>query len=306
MPDDFDSVVADRCRAVNDVSVPANLWSRVQLTVGHLDRTPVQFSEEEMTMVDLQPPSHIDGHRKGPLRVMVAALLAAAVVVAIVLVAIRRSDPASPADQPSPTVTVPPPTTAPATKTIGFVVHNTSIPVTFTAPDDARTTNSLVLSPTNWTVDDGWGAHKGADIGMVGLQFAVISNIYADGCQWEPLAPPVGPTVDDLAAVWANLPQYSATAPVDVTVDGYAGKQVGFTVPDYNVDECKGTDSPVFLLWKVGADPGFYAVAPNQHIEQRIIDVNGTRLVISAYYSPSSPPQDRAALDAALASIQIG
>jgi hypothetical protein len=114
------------------------------------------------------------------------------------------------------------------------------------------------------------------------------------------------PTVDDLAQAWANLPQYSATAAVDVTIDGYAGKQVGFTVPDYNVGECAGGDDPLFFVWQVGAYPGFYAIAPNQQIDQRILDVNGTRLVISAYYSPSSPPQDRAALDEALASIQIG
>jgi hypothetical protein len=180
-------------------------------------------------------------------------------------------------------------------------VHNTSIPVTFTAPGDAVTTSDLVLSPTHWTVDDGWGAHKGADIGMVGVQFAEISNIYADGCHSEELAPPVGATVDDLAEAWANLPQYDGTPAVDVTVDGYAGKQVGFTVPDYNVSDCD-----VYLLWKVGTDPGFGAIAPKQQIEQRILDVDGTRLVISAYYSQSSPPQDRAALDVALASIQIG
>src|SRR4029079_16273983 len=110
-------------------------------------------------------------------------------------------------------------TVAPATKTVGFLVHNTNpgIPVTFTAPDDAVITDSLVMSPTHWTVDDGWGAHKGAEKDVVGVQFAVITNIYAAGCQEELLAPPVGPTVDDLAQAWADLPQYNATPAVDVT-----------------------------------------------------------------------------------------
>jgi len=267
------------------------------------DRTPVQYSEEEPTMIDLETPHTVE-HRKGhPKRVLVAALLAAAAVVAIILVAIRKDDPVSPADQPSSTITVPPTTIA--TKTVRFVVNNTDIPVTFTMPDDAVMTDTLVLSPTNWTIDDGWGAHKGLDIDIVGLQFAVISNIYADGCQWDELAPPVGPSVDDLAEAWANLPQYRATAPVDVTVDGYTGKQVEFTVPEYNVGECKGPG--YFGLWKVPdqSPPGFSSTGPTMHIEQRILDLYGTRLVISAYYSPSSPPQDRAALDAALASIQI-
>ena len=40
-------------------------------------------------------------------------------------------------------------------------------------------------------------------------------------------------SVDDLATVWATLPGFTATTPVDITVDGYAGKQVDYTVPDY-------------------------------------------------------------------------
>ena len=52
--------------------------------------------------------------------------------------------------------------------------------------------------------------------------------------------------------------------------------------------------------------PGFAAQGPNQHNQQRILDVDGTRLVITAYDVPSTSPQDRADLDEALASIQIG
>ena len=96
------------------------------------------------------------------------------------------------------------------------------IPVTFTEPDD-------------WSVDAGFMAYHDS----AGVLFDDISNIYTDGCQWVLLDPPVGPTVDDLVAAWANLPDFAATAAVDVTVDGYPGKQIEFTVPDYNMGECK-------------------------------------------------------------------
>src|SRR6187200_2189399 len=86
MPDDFDTVVADRCGEVDDVPVPADLWSRVQFKV--LDRLPVQFTEEEAPMIDLETPSQTDEHRKGPKRFVVAGLLAAAAVAAIALVSI--------------------------------------------------------------------------------------------------------------------------------------------------------------------------------------------------------------------------
>ena len=71
------------------------------------------------------------------------------------------------------------------------------------------------------------------------MLFDRVSNIYADGCQWVLVDPPVGPTVDDLVAAWANVPNFAATAAVDVTVDGYAGKQIEFTVPDYTASECR-------------------------------------------------------------------
>ncbi len=45
MRDDFDSVVADRCRAVDDVPVPTDMWSRVQFKVAR--PRPVQFTEDE-------------------------------------------------------------------------------------------------------------------------------------------------------------------------------------------------------------------------------------------------------------------
>ena len=72
------------------------------------------------------------------------------------------------------------------------------------------------------------------------MLFDDISNIYADGCHWVLVDPPVGPTVDDLVAAWADVPELAATAAVDVTIDGYAGKQIEFTVPDYNPGECRG------------------------------------------------------------------
>ena len=65
-----------------------------------------------------------------------------------------------------------------------------------------------------------------------------VGNIFSDPCQWVEIDPPVGPTVDDLAAAFADVPALNATAPTDVTVDGYHGKQIEFTVPDYTDDEC--------------------------------------------------------------------
>ena len=138
-----------------------------------------------------------------------------------------------------------------------------------------------------------------------------VTNIYADGCQWVLIDPPVGPTVDDLVSAWANVPGLAATAPVDITVDGYAGKQIELTVPDYGETECKESK---FGLWqddgppetRTGSQPNRWAQGPNQHSQLWILDVDGTRVVIEAFSFPDTSPQDRAALDEVLASIQIG
>ena len=109
MRDDFDSVVADRFKVLDDVPVP-DTWSRVLDRVPVRDtRSRVQFSDEAVTMIDLETPVPTEPRRQGRYRVGVAALLAAAAVVAIVLVA-TRDDAQSPADEPAPTVTVPPTT----------------------------------------------------------------------------------------------------------------------------------------------------------------------------------------------------
>ena len=80
-------------------------------------------------------------------------------------------------------------------------------------------------------------------------------------------------------------------------------------MPDYDEDECRANQ---FGLWQVDGpqpesnQPNHWAQGPNQHNQLWILDVDGTRLVIDAYSFPNTSPQDRAALDEILASIQIG
>lgn len=149
--------------------------------------------------------------------------------------------------------------------------------------------------------------------GYLRLAFWDVRNIYAEGCQWVLVDPPVGPTVDDLVSTLANVPAYAASAAVDVTVDGYTGKQIAFTVPDFNKDECKEkSGSGVVGLWQEDGDqdvstgPHFWAQGSRVHNTLYILDVDGTRLLIDAYTLPDASPQVLAALDEVIASVQIG
>ncbi len=155
--------------------------------------------------------------------------------------------------------------------------------------------------PAGWS-DNDWYVDKLGSNPSIGVVFDKVANIYTDSCPSVPVSPPVGPTVDDLASAWANLPGFDATAASDITIDGFHGKQIEFTVPDYNSEDCAYGD---FKLLEAVGGGAWWAQGPNQHNQLWILDVNRTRLVIIAAYFPDTSPQDRAAIDGILASIQI-
>ena len=103
------------------------------------------------------------------------------------------------------------------------------------------------------------------------------------------------------------MPAIEVTSTNDVTVDGYIGREVEFTVPNYDASECKWN---MFGLWQEDGGPGsfphYWAQGPNVHLQLWILDVDGTRLVIKASYFPNTSEQDRADLEEILDSIQIG
>ncbi|MBA2575432.1 MAG: BMP family ABC transporter substrate-binding protein [Euzebyaceae bacterium] len=174
----------------------------------------------------------------------------------------------------------------------------------------ARAVPVRATLPVGWETENVFIFKSDADP-LLAISFFDVANIYADPCQWALLDPPVGPTVDDLASALADSPVFQATGARDVTVDGFEGKYIEFTVPDYSEDECKGR---LFGLWKEdgpfgvssGNHPNLWAQSPDQHNQVWILDVDGTRLVILAWTFPDTSAHDRADIDEILDSIQIG
>ena len=251
--------------------------------LGPDERDPIK----EMN-VSLNTPTGESGNRRRLLTVA-AAVVVVIGVAGIVLANNNTDDDDTPL--PPAVATIDPTTTVAArTETLSFGVTSANIPVTLTAP-------------VYWTVDEGWAVHRP---GSAGVLFEDLANIYADGCQRTLVDPPVGPTVDDFVAAWANLPEFAATEAVDVTVDGYAGKQIEFTVPDYTLSECKGN---LFALWYADGDaaPGFWAQAaqaaePTADPRRRRHPPRDHR-VVPADYIAAGPSRARGDL---VASIEIG
>lgn len=160
--------------------------------------------------------------------------------------------------------------------------------------------------PAGWYSEDVFVIKTGGPV--MGLVFSDVWNIYADGCRWELIDPPVGPTVDDLVAAYATLPGFGPTVR-DVTVDGYQGKQIQLTAPDYDVTEC--TDGRFGILQdgnapSPDASPHLWAHAPRQVNTMWILDVDGSRLQILSGYPPGTSEQDRKDMDEMVASVDIG
>jgi hypothetical protein len=116
----------------------------------------------------------------------------------------------------------------------------------------------------------------GAD-GPLSVSLMIIDNVVAAPCVDEGLDPPVGPTVDDLAAAIAALHGFRSTPPVDITIDGHPG--VEFTVTAPSSSQCG------LFTWM-----GPYrtnGVGLGEANRLRIVDVGGVRVLIAAAYHPS-------------------
>jgi len=106
--------------------------------------------------------------------------------------------------------------------------------------------------------------------------FWIVDNVYVDPCDNHlagELDPPVGPSVEDLVIALSAMPGFEASAPVDLTVGAFEGKQIDLTVLD------SGADCAQALLWSAGGDSA--DMAPGSTTRVRIVDVDGVRIVIN-------------------------
>jgi hypothetical protein len=136
---------------------------------------------------------------------------------------------------------------------------------------------------TSFTVPEGWircatspleqGVCRVA--GDVSVSILIVTNVVADPCADALLDPPPGPSVDDLVAAISGMPDFTITAPVDIHVDGFAGKEL--TVNPPKLFRCS-----TLLTWAT-ADR-INGVGADESNLIRIVDVDGTRVVMAGAY----------------------
>jgi hypothetical protein len=174
----------------------------------------------------------------------------------------------------------------------------------------------LATVPDGWNTLDGWILNRpraGEDIPPVAVQFWDVDQVYGHPCHWDGTLFQPGPTVDDLAEALVDVPLRNATQPIDVTLDGYAGKTIEWSVPvDIEMDEqgefpdCDLTDDGHrdFKSWTgKGWSSNRYQQGPGQLDRLWILDIGGARLVIDAFSMPYATSNEREELLAVVESI---
>ena len=158
-----------------------------------------------------------------------------------------------------------------------------------------------ITVPDGWWINGGFALQSHADTPReLAVTIWDVVDLYANGCHWlGPMIHP-GPTVDELAALLAARPLRNATAPVAVSLGGYQGKYLEWSVPaDIHFSDC---DGGMFKSWN-DIEGDRYQQGPGQVDRLWILDVEGHRLVIDATYMPGSTAQDRAELAQVVNSI---
>ena len=237
---------------------------------------------------------------------------AAAVVVALVIGAQVLGPPApggvGAAPSPTPTATAAPtPTPTPVSTTWTgipegpFVVTGSADPVPVTLDITSSGWVSLPEFDVVSKGDDGLDSPETVGAALLAWTWPTGTgfNVYRDPCQWLTTIPETPATTpDEIAAAFAAQASTDATAPVDVTVGGFAGKAVtvrvpmAFDVPNATREEkFADCDRDLFAFYGIEGETGEArnAQGAGQIDELWILGVNGAIVILDATYGPAAP-----------------
>jgi hypothetical protein len=129
--------------------------------------------------------------------------------------------------------------------------------------------------PPTWEATD-WWLYNGGEPEGIFISATLVAGVYRDACQWHTWLIELleAPTVDETIAVIAAQPSRDATEPVDITLDGHAGKRPAISVPEDAVfaDCTEGQ----FRTYVTPDDGVRHHQGPGQIYELWVVDVDGT------------------------------
>ena len=242
---------------------------------------------------------------------IVAATLVVAVAVGPRLLGLSGSTgpggmPSSPSPSPTPTVApTPDPTPTPWTGIPAgpFLISDGEVRITV----DVAAPGWVPFPDFEGTFKNDDGLDSPQSTGALLLAWAwprgTGISVYGDPCQWMSTIPEApATTADEIAAAFAAQAETSATAPVPVTVGGYAGVSLivqvpmSYEVPGATREEKFGDcDADTYAYYGIGAK-GSDGIERNaqgagQIDELWILDVDGAIVILDAAYGPAVPAE---------------
>jgi len=250
--------------------------------------------------------------RNEPMNTMLKLGLAAVVVTVAALIGVNSlgssnvggpgSDDSAPTPEPTATPELTPEPTPEGNLTVGET-YSISLP-------EYPIAISVTIPAAGWWGEPGGGvllindADPPAGAGIITFVDDGY-HVYGDPCQWSTTRPDTpATTVDELVAALSAQASRDALAPVDITLDGYAGMSITLHVPDdADFAEC---DEDRFASWGVpGEDPARYHQGPGQIDKLWILDVDGHLVVIDTAYYEGTPQSVVDQLEAIVDSISF-
>ena len=184
----------------------------------------------------------------------------------------------------------------PMTRGAGGSGAATASPVVtaFTTPSPAQQPESMSVagSTLRFTADlpAGW---ERFDFGAKGQGFApgagiaffvsVVDNTFSDPCRHVQRDPKLEATVEALAAGLGEIPDTTATAPVQVMLAGNEATYLELTIAP-----SLPCDPDEFYLWQDSPNADWWALAPQEMIRVWIIEVGGGRVAVAARSYPAT------------------
>ena len=172
-----------------------------------------------------------------------------------------------------------------------------------------------VVVPKGWFEQDGHFMLSGATKPVLGFSIWDVGQVYRDPCHWQGQGFDPGPSVANLVAALVAQKMRNATTPTDVTLAGYAGKYLEWSVPadmkssawsEFDACDVDATGNHNFNSWLTEGVGYRYEEVPGQVDQLWVLDVNGQRLVVDATYAPDTSQSQRAALEHVVESLRFG
>jgi hypothetical protein len=171
-----------------------------------------------------------------------------------------------------------------------------------------------VVVPKGWFEQAGKFIVTPASEPVLGVSVWDVGQVYRDPCHWQGQGFDPGPGVQNLVAALVAQKMRNATTPADVTLAGYAGKYLEWSVPadmkssawsEFDTCDVVSGDHN-FNSWLAYGVGYRYEEVPGQVDQLWVLDVNGQRLVVDATYSPGTSQADRAELEQVVNSLRFG